>query len=63
MCISLFPAGDLLSINPPLTGRSSTAAIIKIVGLASSMLTLIFRDAVVKAMKTFFRTILFASLM
>ena len=27
------------------------------------MLTLIFRDAVVKAMKTFFRTILFASLM
>lgn len=63
MCISLFPAGDLLSINPPLTGRSSTAAIIKIVGLASNMLTLIFRDAVVKAMKTFFRTILFASLM
>ncbi len=49
--------------KPPLTGRSSTAAIIKIVGPASSMLTLIFRDAVVKAMKTFFRTILFASLM
>lgn len=60
---SFFRAGDILSLNPPLTGRSSKVAIIKVVSLVANMLTLNFRDAVVEAMKTFFRTILFGSLM
>jgi Bacterial chaperone lipoprotein (PulS_OutS). len=63
MFISLFAAGDVMSINPPLAGRSRKAGIIKIVAPAGSVLTLNFRDVLVEAMKTFFRTILFSTLM
>lgn len=52
-----------MSINPPLAGRSRKAVIIKIVAPAGSVLTLNFRDVLVEAMKTFFRTVLFTILM
>jgi len=63
MFISVFAAFDEMSINPPLAGRSRKAERIKIVAPAGRVLTLNFRDVLVEAMKTFFRTILFSTLM